>query len=193
MLRIKHLRGLKREYIIMKKINTQEKIFEIMSHTKVQYPIDTVVELATRYVSSGNLRKSARESGVSEETASDWSRTQWFADVLGCVRFEHQKKLDSKITSLLDRAVSELEDRLTNGDINEKTGERVPVRAAQVASILGTLYDKRALIRGEPTSRVERTSVDQRLNKLHKRFEEIGKSTAPAVIAEGHREDDVKH
>ena len=77
----------------------------------------------------------------------------------------------------IDKDLKEMEDRLTNGDLNAK-GEKVPVSAVQLASIFGTLYDKRALIRGEPTSRVERVSVDQQLNKLHKRFEEIGKSAS---------------
>jgi len=173
-----------------KSINTQEKIFEIMASTRVEYPIETVIDLAVRYISSGNLKVSARAAKINVNTARDWTKQQWFADVLDLVRFEHQKKLDARMTALLDRDLKEIEDRLTNGDLNAK-GEKVPVSAVQLASIFGTLYDKRALIRGEPTSRVERVSVDQQLNKLHKRFEEIGKSTpTPESITE---EEHVEH
>jgi len=179
----------------MKSINVQEKIWEIMSHTRVLHPVEKVIELASRYITSGNLRGSARDSEVNIETASDWSKQQWFHDVLDLVRFEHQKKLDGKITALLDKSLNELQDRLEKGDIDARTGKRRPVMAAQVASILGTLYDKRALIRGEPTSRVERTSVDQRLNKLHKAFEDIGKSTKEEAVNmdESGREVHVEH
>ena len=112
------------------------------------------------------------------------------------IRYEHQRKLDAKMTTLLEKALTQLEDRLDNGDVNPKTGERIPISGAQIASITGTIYDKRALVRGEPTSRVERTSVDQKLNKLAERFEEIGKKTGPAIG--GNRtpiveESDVKH
>lgn len=176
----------------MKSINTQEKIFEIMSHTKVQYPIEIVLDLMSMYVSSGNLRGSATSVGVNHETASDWTKQQWFHDVMDLVKFEHQKKLEGKMTSLLEKSVNELEDRLTNGDVDAKTGERRPVMAAQIANIIGTLYDKRALIRGEPTSRVEKTSVEQRLNKLRGRFEDIGKSQ-PVLIEQEPEEDNVKH
>jgi len=173
-----------------KSINTQEKIFEIMLSTRVEHPIESVIDLATLYVNTGNLNKSAQGAGINQNTAKDWTKQQWFSDILDVVRYEHQKKLDGKITALLGKSLDELADRLDKGDVDSKTGERRPVNAAQVASIIGTLYDKRALIRGEPTSRVERVSVDQRLNKLHKRFEEIGKSQP--VLIEGDI-DNVEH
>lgn len=170
-----------------KSINTQEKIFEIMSATRVAYSIESVIDLATRYISSGNLKVSARAADINVNTARDWTKQQWFADIMDLVRFEHQKKLDARMTALLDKDLKAIEDRLDNGDINAK-GEKVPVPAAQLASIFSTLYDKRALIRGEPTSRVERVSVDQQLNKLHKRFEEIGQSSTKPKEEDDHVE-----
>jgi len=172
------------KYIMKKSINTQEKIFEIMTHTRVGYPIEQVINLAVAYISSGSLRGAAKVAAVNASVAQDWSKQQWFSDVLDLVRFEHQKKLDGKMTALLEKSVKELEDRLTKGDVDARTGERRPVSASQIASVFATIYDKRALIRGEPTSRVERVSVDQQLNKLQDRFEKIGKATKPEETEE---------
>lgn len=171
-------------------MNTQDKIFEIMSHTRVQYPVETVLDMMSLYITTGNLRGSAIQTGVNHETAADWRRQQWFHDILALVKVEHQKKLEAKLTSLLEKSVKELEDRLTNGDVDSKTGLRRPIPGSQIASIISTLYDKRALIRGEPTSRVEKTSVEQRLNKLHQRFEQIGKQKPVLIEAERLEEDD---
>ena len=62
---------------------------------------------------------------------------------------------------LLERALTELSDRLDNGDVTIHQGVTVrhPVRAKDVSVIAGIMYDKLALLRGQATSRVERVNL----------------------------------
>lgn len=50
---------------------------------------------------------------------------------------------------------------------------RVPVKGRELASILGTLYDKRALIRGEYDGSEEKTDQDSKLATLEKKFNDF--------------------
>ena len=73
---------------------------------------------------------------------------------------------------------SEILDRLENGDIKPMKGKdgiqyvSHPVTARDAAQVASLMADKRALMRGDPTSRVEKTSTD-RLVELAKEFEKF--------------------
>jgi len=122
-------------------------------------------------VCSSDLR-SATEAGVQYELAKQWLRADWAEEAMKLIGTDMQIRLQSRFTGLIDKTLDELEDRLDNGDITQM-GSRCPIKARDTAQILSTLYDKRALIRGEPTSRVERISTEDRLRNLSKRFEAL--------------------
>ena len=80
-----------------------------------------------------------------------------------------------------------LEDRVRNGNIklNPKTGElnRIPMTSGELAKdAVGIPYDKRALMRGDPTSRTERVDPKLMLEDLAKQFVKIVEMNEPKPI-----------
>ena len=70
--------------------------------------------------------------------------------------------------------MDEIQDRLQNGEaiLDRKTGEvkRKPVSMRDANIVANTMTDKRQLLRGKPTSRSEKLTVDDRLSKLAEEF-----------------------
>jgi len=139
----------------------------------MQHSAETVLAVARTYAATGNLSAAARDNEVSFETVKYWKQKDWFNSILELCRQELQSKLDVKLTSLIDDVVEHIQDRLDNGDWNQRGTQRIPVNMKVLLQAISVLYDKRALIRGEPTSRIERVSTEQRLNKLSRRFAEL--------------------
>jgi hypothetical protein len=80
-----------------------------------------------------------------------------------------------------------LEDRVRNGNIklNPKTGElnRIPMTSGELAKdAVGIPYDKRALMRGDPTSRTEKVDPKAMLEDLAKQFKKIVELNEPKTI-----------
>jgi hypothetical protein len=80
-----------------------------------------------------------------------------------------------------------LEDRVRNGNIklNPKTGElnRIPMTSGELAKdAVGIPYDKRALMRGDPTSRTEKVDPKLMLEDLAKQFVKIVEMNEPKPI-----------
>jgi len=146
------------------------------------------VLLATVY---GNVRRAAREVNVPYRTAAEWSHTDWWAEIEQKLKANASKSLEAKFTNIIRRSLDALDERLTNGDVKvlgNGTEVRVPVSAKDAAIINGVMFDKRALLRGDPTSRTERTSTAKdRLKSMAKEME----SVAATVIKP--KEDAVKH
>jgi hypothetical protein len=151
----------------------EDEIKQILDSNKVKkYTNQQVYDFLSAYILSGNIMASAKNSGVEWGAAKEWVKTKWARTAMELMRGEAQQHLDHRLTGLIEKSVDELEDRLTKGDV-VAGGKRQKIKAVNVATILGVLYEKRALIRGEPTSRVERVTTDQRLRELTKRFESM--------------------
>ena len=86
----------------------------------------------------------------------------------------------SKLTQIVDKSLEVIQDRLINGDyiLNKKTGEihRRPASLRDASIVANTVVDKRQLLRGKPTSRTEKISVDARLLKLAEEFAKFAAS-----------------
>ena len=99
------------------------------------------------------------------------------------VRKAKNEEFDAKLTGLLDDTIVEIQDRLMNGEtVVDKQGElkRVPVSTRNLATLLGIVYDKRALTRGDPTSKVVRVDVNEHLTDVAKKLSKmVDKIPAP--------------
>jgi hypothetical protein len=112
-------------------------------------------EAATTYLITGNLRATAKQTGVNERTLADWVRSDWWDSLLQTLHAEKGIELDSKLTQIIDRCLDEVGDRLANGDCKlGKDGNvvRVPIPAKDAAIIAAVMFDKRQIIRNLPTS-----------------------------------------
>jgi hypothetical protein len=123
---------------------------------------------------AGNSRRVAEITGVPESTIRAWKTTEWWNEAIGRIITEQDEELGSKLTKLVDKAVDAVNDRLENGNYvyNTKLDKliRKPVDAKELAIVTAISIDKRQLLRGQPTSRTEHISQDERLKKLSDQF-----------------------
>ena len=130
--------------------------------------------LATVY---GSCSRAGKELGVPHRTVSDWSRTDWWAEIEAKLKQNAAKSLEARFTNLIAKSLQVLEDRLERGDPKLGAGgvvNRQGISAKDAALIQCQLFDKRALLRGDPTSRTERTSTAKdRLKGLAKQMERV--------------------
>ena len=158
----------------------------IDNELRLKYDSSDVADFFLLYVSGTPIRESARIVGVKEVTAKAWRRTDWWAKVEASARLVASQTADRKLSKVLDLAVKNIETRIVKGDPYTAQGEVrfKPVTAKDLAIILGVVYDKRALIRGEATQLTgEAKTEEQRLAELSEAFKEIsqGRPTLSAV------------
>jgi hypothetical protein len=125
----------------------------------------------------GNSRQVAEITKVPEGTIRAWKQTEWWSDIISRIHSEEDEELDTKLTKLVNKAVDHVNDRLDSGDwiYDTKRGEllRKPVSSRDLAIVAAITVDKRQLLRGQPTSRVEKVSHDERLSKLALQFKQF--------------------
>lgn len=104
---------------------------------------------------------------------------QWWLDTISQVRREENDQITAKMTTVIEKSLEAVIDRIENGDIyvSVKTGEvfRAPVKMKDLAIPIGILTDKRQLLRGEATSRAERAGQEDILRELGTKFEAFAK------------------
>ena len=126
---------------------------------------------------SGNSRRTAEITKIPEATLRAWKQSIWWQEITVRIYEEQDEGLSSKLTSLVDNAVDAINDRLKDGDYlyNPKLDKlvRKPINARDLAAVTVMAVDKRQLLRGEPTSRVEKVSVDERMKDLAMQFKKF--------------------
>jgi transposase-like protein len=118
------------------------------------YTDDQRREAVAQYVVLGNWRKVAEATGIPQRTLGDWSKQTWFHTLLAEVRAEKGAELDGQLTRIIHKATDQLMDRLENGDPVLVAGQikRKPLSARDLAMVAAIVYDKRALLRDDPTT-----------------------------------------
>lgn len=138
------------------------------------YPQDTKVDAATLYAVYGDTKQVSELVQVPESLIRGWKQEPWWIEIQKQVYQEQNEKLASRISSVLDTAITHLEDRLATGDqkLNPKTGEIVTlkVEASVLAKMFENLAHQRRITRGEPTSISAKIGVDDRLKTLETAF-----------------------
>lgn len=140
--------------------------------------IDDRLDAALAWLITGNTVEASKLCGVPDRTIREWMSKEWWEPILEEARKAKQKELDAVWTRIIHKAAVEINDRLDNGDsVVTKFGkiEKLPIRARDLSFILSVVADKRALARGEPTSRSEKKTVEESLNSVAKRLESFDK------------------
>lgn len=139
---------------------------------KGYYPDDKRIEVVTLWACLGNPDRCSELSKVPPGTIRDWSRQEWFKDLLEEIRNENNEKLDAKFTEIAEKTQDCILDRLENGDfVLSRDGElhRKPINAKDLAIVGAVTIDKRQIIRNKPTSITQtNTSGELSEDKLHK-------------------------
>ena len=162
-----------------------QKLEATASNSLSKYSTEDRIQTAVYYTITGSSLQTSKKLkelhglDIKASTIRHWKNTSnWWPDLILEVRKDFNEKMDSKLTGIMMKAVAELEDRVNNGNwkLNPKTGElqRIPLTAHELAmDTLAIPFDKRALGRGEATSRTERISSDDLLKGLEKQFRAI--------------------
>lgn len=130
---------------------------------------------------TGTPKKASQFCGIPAGTISAFKQTNWWKSSLEIIQKDRQGDLDLALTKVIHKAAEVQLDRLEKGDIvpqivkGEVQYVARPVTARDAAVVASQMADKRALMRGDPTTRVEKTS-SQRLNELQKQFEKFAKA-----------------
>lgn len=183
-----------------KSVPVQGKVRGRRNHFSEKEKMNAVCVFAV----SGNSRRVAEITGIPEGTIRSWKATEWWNEILGRIHTEQDEELNTKLTSLVNKAVDAVNDRIDNGDYiyDVKRGElvRKPVNAKDLTVVTAISIDKRELLRGNPTSRIEKISQDERLLALAKQFkqftlateivqEKIEDASIEREVEEDHREE----
>jgi len=154
-------------------------IEELYTQNSRKYTPADKIAAATAWMVTGSASKAEAYCGIPYATINVWRKTEWWANLTAQVRKEKSDEMDAMMTGVLHKAIEAIEDRISGGDtVINKQGiqEKVPVKAKDLASITAIVFDKRALGRGDPTSRSEKVSTESRLKTLKEQFEKFSKA-----------------
>lgn len=124
--------------------------------TKKRYYSDEKKLAAVQlYVVLGSMAEVSRQTGIHASSLSDWKQQEWWDRSLSEARRDHERDLDGRFTAIIDKAASEVMDRLEHGD--EKTTSkgvryRQKVSAKEASVVASIFFDKRQISRSLPTS-----------------------------------------
>jgi hypothetical protein len=144
---------------------------------------DTFREQAVRaYMQTGSLAKTAKVLGTTVYEVSKIARTQAWAEEVANARRTELAVLDTALSSILDKATLELIHRLEYGEeVYDAVGNchLKPVSAASLTKMIGTIFDKRQLLRGLPTALNNESS---KLSELAEKLEQLGRYQSAKTI-----------
>ena len=129
------------------------------------------------YIQVGNYAQVSRELNVPIETIYLWNKSDWWKEAIKKHKEEELDLLDKKLTDSINSALTNIQDRIINGDtvINTATGETfaVPAKLRDLTSAFNSIMDKRQVIRKQPTKIVERSTTAAHLQHLAEHFEKF--------------------
>lgn len=143
------------------------------------------IQAAVCFMMTGTIKGAAKLSGIDQRLICRWkNESQWWGTVLAKVKKDKQDELDAQLTEVIHETMFALKDRLEVGDevVTREGIVKRKIGGRDLATILNTLYDKRSMLRGDPTSITRKESSDDVLKKLRGEFESIAKEAMGKTI-----------
>lgn len=161
-------------------------------HNQGWWPESKKIEAATLYAALGNVRRTALMAKVPISTLERWTNEDWFMQIMQRVKREENYETDRRFTAIVDKALTKIEERITEGDyvydIRQGKAVPIPVSARDLTIVTGTLFDKRQLLRGEATQIKASATNDDHLRELATKFAEYVKAKEKTVLVTGSTE-----
>jgi transposase-like protein len=157
----------------------------LMTDSRSQFTAeDKLCAVMAYLVTGGNSTKAAEMSAVADlkpATIRQWKkRGNWWPEAEAHAKALLQKDLERSYTKMLHRTEAEIFDRVEKGDVViAKDGSQVrkPMTGKDLIYVHGVIHDKRAMIRGEPTSRTEKIDPMKVVNDLAKVLHDQGEAS----------------
>ena len=162
-------------------ISADDKLISIIQPhiylTNKTKAIANIVRLITLIAGGTTKSNACALTGTSYANLKRWCREEWWDQAVEIVKERLDMALDDSYTAVIHKSTNAVIDRLDEGDVVlTKTGAQVrkPVSARDAMLIAGIAHDKRALLRGRPTTITESVSEGERLRQLAEKFKTIG-------------------
>lgn len=151
-----------------------------------KYTVDDRIRVLTEYVSTGSLRKTAENTGITHSTIQYWrDNAPWWEDYLVQIRTQKNDEVDALITSLMEKSLQEQSDRMENGNFKVLSNGEIVREKPNLQSLsvnFGILYDKRDKIRNIKSLASGETG--DRINSLAEKIKNLENNLKPALDAE---------
>jgi len=137
---------------------------------------------AMAYLITGNSIEASKLCGIPDKTIRNWSTEIWWSDLIGEAKKTKNEELDAMLTSIIHKVIVEIKDRVENGDEvlgKDGTKFRKKITAKDAAIVSAVLFDKRGIIRSEPTNKIKVGGEKTRLLELAQELEEVSGTTPP--------------
>ena len=162
-------------------------------HNPSWFPQQTKIDACTMYCVYGDVDEVSKLTKVPVKYIRQWKEEPWWSEIQKKVFVEQNEKLGSRISSVLDKSLGEIEERLTNGDylwdVRKSKLVRKPIDTKVLSNLFNNLVNRRQLIRGEPTSITNKVGVDDRLKFLAEQFEKFASAKEVEQITTQEKED----
>lgn len=129
--------------------------------------------------------ETARVTNVPVSTLENWKRAEWWDETVQSIQSGEGQKQDNKMSKVIDKALDLILERMEQGDYqyDQKTGRlvKVPLKARDLERVASGLFDKRQLIRKQPTN-IKASDMNQQehLLKLAEQFALMATGKKPA-------------
>ncbi len=154
--------------------------------SRARYSAEQKLQAVTAYVMTGTVRGATHLTGLKHQLISDWkNNSTWWPEAYAQTKKMKQEEADGVMTSIIHLAANETLDRILHGDeIVTKDGDvvRRKMGGKELATTMAITFDKRALIRGEPTSRSEKVDTASTMEHLKEEFAKMAKDALTSTV-----------
>lgn len=150
------------------------------------YTWEKKYSVVAAYLATGNMRLTAKKTGVNSQTIENWRKSNWWPELVAEIRNTDRAELNNKINKLVGIGLTNIEDQLVNGEqiLNQKTGElvRKPVSARDTANIVtGLMQRQEAINKNELEKEVGKATTQEILKTLAQEFANFNKNKTEVV------------
>lgn len=122
------------------------------------------------YADTGNMAGTARRFNTTVGQIKKLMSCLWWQEEVARLHRDQRQRVDASLTKMLDTSIDLIMDRLENGDLDEK-GRRKPMRTRDIAACADFAFNKRQILRNQPTQIAGDT---QSLSLLARKLEALG-------------------
>jgi hypothetical protein len=143
------------------------------THTPMEHwPVEKKIEAVSTWLILGSYKMTSAATGVPYDTIRKWKEQPFWAEMVAEIRATEGIQLDNKLSSLANKSLDAVLDRIENGDFiyDQKTGtiQRKPAALRDVHRVAVDTLAKRNEMRksAEATRDVAQSSVAEQLKML---------------------------
>lgn len=161
---------------------------EVDAFTNKRWSDSQKIEAVTTYLTLGNLAQTAKVLQIPDITLRGWKTTMWWKELEDDIKVQEELTLSSRLKRIIESTMAVTEDRLANGDFifDQKTGKliRKPVSMRDAHKVSVDMIERRDKILNRQPNSIPMEQIENKLEKLAKKFEEIATGRRPLEVTD---------